>query len=419
MRRLHLKFFFTLLVTTSVLVVCWELIDSWLEGRDPDRLWTVERFSRLAPEIVPGPDASGAELRQELERIGLIVGADLAVLGPGGSLLASVGEPLPKPEAGVTGWFAGPETQPVVALRLDDQRTLVAAPSSPMPDERPELFAYLFFVPIILLATYLLARRMSRRIEKLKLGVDRLGGGDLEVRVPVEGADEISELAREFNRAADRIQQLVGAQQSMLALVSHELRSPLARLRMAIELLAERPDAEMQQQARRDIAELDELIEQLLLASRLQAAEAPERRDNVDLLALSAEEGARVGADVSGQPVQVEGNEVHLRRLLRNLFENARRHGKEGTIEAHVDMLAREPAGVRITISDRGPGVPEPDREKIFEPFYRVPDSPEKAKGGIGLGLALVRQIARHHGGEVRCLSREGGGTTFQVDLPS
>jgi signal transduction histidine kinase len=187
---------------------------------------------------------------------------------------------------------------------------------------------------------------------------------------------------------------------------------------MAIELLEERPDAELQHQARRDIAELDELIEQLLLASRLTAANAPDHRDNVDLLALSAEEGARVGADVSGRPVQVEGDAVYLRRMLRNLFENARRYARDGPVEARVDIPAEEPACARVTVSDRGPGVPAAERERIFEPFYRVPAPADKTKGGIGLGLALVRQIARHHGGQVRCLAREGGGTTFQVDLP-
>jgi signal transduction histidine kinase len=415
MRRLHLKFFLALMATVVVFIVCWEVIDRWLEARDPGRTWAVERFNTLARESLPGTAASGAELRQELERLSRIFEADLSLYGTDRSLLANVGRPLPQPKAGVTGWFEGPESQPVVALPLDGGRTLVAATSRPIPGERPELIAYMIFIPMILLATYLLARGMTHRIERLRVGVDSLGGGDLEARVPVSGNDEISDLARGFNRTADRIQQLVGAQRSMLTLVSHELRSPLARLRMAIELLAEQPDPDLLRQARRDIAELDELIEQLLLASRLQAAGAPARRDRVDLLALAAEEGARVGAEVSGDPVQVEGDPVYLRRLLRNLLENARRYGGEGSIEARVDVLR---SSVRVTISDHGPGVPEQERERIFEPFYRIQDSEERTRGGAGLGLALVRQIARHHGGDARCLTREGGGTTFQVDLP-
>lgn len=417
MRRLHVKLFFALMAAMTVYFVCWAVIELWLEPRDPDRLWALERFERLAREIVPAAAASEAELRQELERLRDVVGADLAVYGPAGTLLASAGDPLPRPEPGTRGWFAGSETQPVVALHLDDRRTLVAAPSPPIRSERPELLALAVFVPMVLLATYVLTRWMTRRIETLTQGVDRLGQGKLETRVPVRGSDEISVLAQGFNRAAARIQQLVGAQRSMLTMVSHELRSPLARLRVAVELQAERPDPEMQRQARRDIADLDELIEQLLLASRLQARGAPERRDPVDLLALSAEEGARVGADVSGQAVQIEGDAVYLRRLLRNLFENAQRYGSDGTIEATVSALPHAD-GVRITVSDRGPGVPDADREKIFEPFYRAAAAAEHARGGIGLGLALVRQITEHHGGEVRCLARAGGGTTFQVDLP-
>lgn len=291
MRRLHVKLFFALMVAMTVYVACWNVIEVWLEPRDPDQLWTLERFERLAPEILPDAASSEAELRQELERLRDIVGVDVAVYGHDGTLLAFAGDPLPTPEAGARGWFAGSETRPVVALRLDGGRTLVAAPAPPIPGERPELLALAVFVPMILLATYVLTRWMTRRIDDLTLGVDRLGQGDLDTRVPVRGADEISVLAQGFNRAAARIQQLVGAQRSMLAMVSHELRSPLARLRVAVELQAERPDPEMQRQARRDIAELDELIEQLLLASRLQAGGVPERRDSVDLLALAAEEG--------------------------------------------------------------------------------------------------------------------------------
>jgi signal transduction histidine kinase len=419
MGRLHLRIFLTLIATVVVFIVCWELIDSRLEALDPDRRWMIELFKRLAPEMVPGPAASEAELQQELDRLRRIFEADLSLYAADGSLLASAGGELPRPEAGVTGWFAGPETRPVIALPLDGRRTLVAAPSYEIPSVRPELIAYMIIIPMLLVAAYLLARWMTRRIERLRRGVDCLGGGDLDVRVPVKGADEISELARGFNRAADRIQQLVGAQRSMLTLVSHELRSPLARLRMAIELLAEQPDPDLQRQARLDIAELDELIEQLLLASRLQTAGAPEQQEKVDMLALTAEEGARVSADVSGRPVQMAGDTVHLRRMLRNLFENARRYGERKSIEASVNIVEGNPDRLRITVSDRGPGVPEADREKIFEPFYRSPGMTEKAQGGIGLGLALVRQIARHHGGEVSCLPREGGGTIFQVDLPA
>jgi signal transduction histidine kinase len=134
-------------------------------------------------------------------------------------------------------------------------------------------------------------RRLTRRWSALRLGVEGSGAGDLRARVPVEGRDEVAALATSFNRAADRIEALVGAQRTLLASASHELRSPLARIRVALELMgAERPD--LRDRVARDIAELDELIGELLLASRLQTVEELDRREDVDLLGLVAEEAA-------------------------------------------------------------------------------------------------------------------------------
>jgi signal transduction histidine kinase len=160
---------------------------------------------------------------------------------------------------------------------------------------------------------------------------------------------------------------------------------------------------------------LDALIGELLLASRLDALEHLERTEDVDLLALLAEEGARTGAEVSGESVCIQGDTRMLRRLMRNLLENAQRYAAGSSIEASVVSLT--PAGARLCVADRGPGVPEPERERIFEPFYRPTGLRERGDGGVGLGLALVRQIARHHGGDVRCVPRAGAGTCFEVDL--
>lgn len=231
----------------------------------------------------------------------------------------------------------------------------------------------------------------------------------------IEGRDEVATLACSFNRAADRIERLVNAQRSILASASHELRSPLARIRMALELLpgVERP--ELRLRLSRDIAELDELIDELLLASRLDTMDRLEHPEEVDLLALLAEEGLRTGAEVSGDPICIVGDPRMLRRLMRNLLENARRYAGGSPVEASISPLARD--GARLCIADRGPGVPEHECEQIFEPFYRLAGHQEHNNSGVGLGLALVRQIARHHGGDARCRPRDGGGTCFEVDL--
>ena len=266
----------------------------------------------------------------------------------------------------------------------------------------------------IALGAYPVVRRITRRLERLQRRVDELGAGDLRARVEMEGNDEVASLARSFNRAAERIERLVRAQRSVLASASHELRSPLARLRVAFELLESQARPELGAQVAQDIAELDELIGELLLASRLDSVPEIEHTEEVDLLALVAEEAARTEATVSGQPVRIQGDPRLLRRMVRNLLENGPRYAAGSAVEASVTPLGT--SGARLLVADRGPGVPDQERARIFEPFYR-PAALPSAGDGAGLGLALVRQIASHHQGEARCLAREGGGTTFEVTL--
>jgi signal transduction histidine kinase len=265
------------------------------------------------------------------------------------------------------------------------------------------------------LAALPVAKRLARRLERLRIGVDTLGRGDLGARVNVEGRDEIADLARSFNLAAERIERLVHAQKDALATASHELRSPLARMRVAIELVGADTRPDVRERIASDIDELDDLIGEILLTSRLDASPAVQRTDDVDLLALVAEEGARVAADVGGAATNVRGDIRLLRRLVRNLFENARRYGAGSAIEAEV---VPGPGGSSIVrVSDRGAGIPDAERERVFEAFYRRAGTSEGDGGGVGLGLALVRRIAESHGGTARALAREGGGTTMEVVL--
>jgi signal transduction histidine kinase len=261
-------------------------------------------------------------------------------------------------------------------------------------------------------------RRLTRRLEALQRGVEAFGAGALDHRVAVEGRDEVASLAAAFNRTAGRIEALVRSHRSLLANASHELRSPLARLKMALAMLDDAPagrrDA-LRREIAADIAELDALVEEVLLSSRLDAAPALDRREHVDLLALATEEGARVQAAVDGEPVAADGDERLLRRALRNLLENARRYGG-GDVSVRVGPGPS--ATVEVRVCDRGPGVPEALRERIFEPFFRLPGHAER-EGGVGLGLALVRQIAERHGGTVRCEPRDGGGSCFVLALPA
>jgi signal transduction histidine kinase len=374
--------------------------------------------SLLAGELLPAAARPASELRAALEHLGRRVDSDLAVHAADGKLLVSVGKPLPAPDprwAG-RGWrhWRGHRA---ITLRLPDERWLVMRHGVDPPPGRflGGLGVVALLAAAIALGAYPLVRRMTRRLERLETQVEDFGKGELGARVEVEGADEVAKLARSFNRAAERIEALVKAQRSTLASASHELRSPLARMRVAVELLAEEGRPELRERVSRDIAELDDLIGELLLASRLDTKERPLDREEVDLLALVAEEGARSGANVTGTPMCIQADRRMLRRMLRNLLENARRYGGESPID--VSVVERQDASLCIAVEDRGPGVPESERERIFEPFYRPPGARESAEGGVGLGLALVRQIAERHGGSARCLAREGGGTRFEVEL--
>ena len=269
--------------------------------------------------------------------------------------------------------------------------------------------------------SYPVVRRLTRRLEALQRGVETFGAGKLDHRVSEEGQDEVAAVATSFNRAAGRVEALVRANRSLLANASHELRSPLARMKMAIAMYDGVPDAQRERlkaEIERDIRELDALVEEVLLASRLDA-QSNIAHDRVDLLDLAADEAGRIGASAeldaaAGGTASLRGDERLLRRALRNLLENARRYGGGEVLLRMVPMAA---GAWRIEVCDRGPGVPESERERIFEPFYRLPGHSETA-GGVGLGLSLVKQIAARHDGRAGCELRPGGGSCFFLELP-
>ena len=327
----------------------------------------------------------------------------------------------------------------------------------------------------VMVGVFPIARRLTQRLEALQRGVQRWGEGRLGERVPVAGADEVADLARHFNAAAGRIEELMQnqaalmqSQKSLLANASHELRSPLARIRMAVELMPPRSaaapaalppegalaalgrpgggsqmpprsaaapgaaalgsegrdaQAEARAEIQRNITELDQLIDEILLASRLEAPQSElGTMEVLDLVGLVAEEAARVDAELTLDPglpqVQVRGVSKLLRRAVRNLLENAARHGRRAGQPLAVGVALSVQGGQAVLqVDDRGPGVPVDLRERIFEPFYRLPGASER-EGGVGLGLALVRSIAQRHGGSVVCGEHPGGGARFSLRLP-
>ena len=275
----------------------------------------------------------------------------------------------------------------------------------------------------VALAIYPIVRRLTHRLETLQRSVERWGNGDLSARMPTGGRDEVGFLATGFNKAAEQIEILVKtrealltSQKSLLANASHELRSPLTRIRMGLELMGNTAGSSAKTEISRNIGELDQLIDEILLASRLDAKEADLGTvEPVDLVGLAAEECARTQAtlDVEVSSVLVPGVAKLLRRVVRNLLENARRYGA-----GEVTLLIRSADGfATVEVCDRGPGVPQALQQRIFEPFYRLPGASER-EGGVGLGLALVKSITQRHGGTVNCRNRPDGGACFEVRLP-
>jgi signal transduction histidine kinase len=312
-----------------------------------------------------------------------------------------------------------------------DGQTLVMLLPRPMrpPGGGPPFFGFGFGWMLglvglaVALGSYPIIRRLTLRLEALQSGVERWGRGDLSYRVNADGKDEVAFLAGRFNQAAQRVETLMNSHKSLLANASHELRSPLARIRMSLELMNLEATSPQRIEIARSIFELDQLIDEILLASRLDAKQADaEPFESLDLTGLAAEECARANAELgisaTGQSLLVCGSARLLRRLMRNLLENAKRYGQgDVTLELTQKQVGSQAVTV-IAVHDRGPGVPAAQRERIFEPFFRLPGASER-EGGVGLGLALVKSISERHGGTVRCEARPGGGATFIVELPT
>ncbi|MCB1823398.1 MAG: HAMP domain-containing protein [Candidatus Competibacteraceae bacterium] len=277
----------------------------------------------------------------------------------------------------------------------------------------------------------LLAWYLSKPIRHLRRAFDAVAAGRLETRVgPRMGRrrDEIADLGRDFDRMAQQLQILLGSQRRLLHDVSHELRSPLARLQAAIGLARQQPekrDASLDR-IERESGRLDELVGELLTLSRLEAGisgTADEEVDLVDLVAGIADD-ARFEAEATGRRVSFAGTgEVIvkiraelLHRAFENVIRNAVKFTREGTaVEVRIERRAA-PDGLVVMVSDRGPGIPESDLQAVFEPFFRGGGSVKTA--GFGLGLAIARRAIEAHGGRIRALNRPDGGLRVEIVLP-
>jgi two-component system, OmpR family, sensor histidine kinase CpxA len=284
---------------------------------------------------------------------------------------------------------------------------------------------------------YFLAWYMTKPVTRLRAATQRLAAGDLTARAGNpngKGRDEIAGLVRDFDTMAGRLETLVKAQSRLLNDISHELRSPLARLNVALGLARQRSGPEsatMLERIELEAGRLNELIGRLLTLARMEDGEqrVPPHEVLLDEVALGVAEDAEfeaqarhchVRSEIPGGSWAVRGDASLLHSAIENVVRNAIRYTHEGTtVEIHLDKResgGREEAVVRVI--DCGDGVPADALEKLFQPFYRLDDARGRQTGGVGLGLAITERAVRFHGGHVSAMNRAGGGLVVEIHLP-
>jgi two-component system osmolarity sensor histidine kinase EnvZ len=271
---------------------------------------------------------------------------------------------------------------------------------------------------LTLLASLLEVRRVVGPLARMSVAVQEVGRGHTPPALSEQGPKEIATLARAFNRMSTDIQELSENRTVIVAGISHDLRTPLTRLGLAVEMLSEDSEPELIAGIRRDLAAMKSLIEQFLQFSRDLGDERPVELDLGQVLEALVADMRRDGTEVhlnSCDPCPYLADPVALDRLLVNLLENAAHYGSGADV--NVDLRCDE-QGVSIEICDRGPGIPPDQVEAVFRPFHRLEAARSNRTGGSGLGLAIARQLANRHGWTIELLPREGGGTMAKVGLP-
>jgi two-component system sensor histidine kinase CpxA len=287
------------------------------------------------------------------------------------------------------------------------------------------------------LVCYLLAWYLTKPIVRLRTVARRLAAGDLTARTgapKTTRSDEVAGLMRDFDAMAERLETLLKAQSRLLNDISHELRSPLARLNVALGLARQRAgtdSADMLDRIELEASRLNELIGRILTLARLEDGEqlVPQTPVPLDELVSSVTEDAEfeaqarhchVHTSIADGDWKVRGNASLLHSAVENVVRNAIRYTQEGT-SVEVSLTSEMSAGAQeavLRVSDAGPGVPSDSLGKLFEPFYRLDDARGRQTGGVGLGLAITERAVRFHGGRVAAYNRDGSGLMVEIRLP-
>lgn len=308
-------------------------------------------------------------------------------------------------------WVDIPMSEITVRMGFDRQR--VAA-------NPPIVLALVFSGGLLLtiFTSYLLAHRVVDPLSRMYSAVRQMGHGQNPAALAEDGPTELANLARAFNRMSSELQELMENRTVIVAGIAHDLRTPLTRLGLAVEMLNQDSDPELVDGIRRDLAAMERLIGQFLQFSKGLDDERPEALDLWQILEGLAADLRREGSmvELSGSSsCPYNADPVALHRVLGNLMENAVYHG--GGAPIAVDLQCNEQK-VSIEICDRGPGIPADQLEAVFRPFHRLESARSNKTGGSGLGLAIARQLTNKHGWRIRLLRRQGGGTVARLELP-
>lgn len=282
------------------------------------------------------------------------------------------------------------------------------------------LVLFLLVVLAIVVSAHLMLRHLLRPLRELNDAVTRLGAGELDVQVRRTTVDEFGRLTDAFNEMVSRVREMINARDQLLIGVSHELRSPLTRMKVALELM---PNDEQRARLTADVAEMERMVAELLELERLRAGAGirVERQDLVPIVrgaAASFEDrppGVRVITPPGEIVVDVDGAKIHT--VLRNLLENAVKYSRPDSRAIEVSVSS-DSSAVVVRVADDGVGIPEGDVDRIFDPFFRADPSRSKTTGGYGLGLSICKRVMEAHGGSIAVERPAGRGTSFVLTFP-
>jgi signal transduction histidine kinase len=306
-------------------------------------------------------------------------------------------------------------------MARDDKATLLFN----VPNVRDQGKGFKGWYPLIILLLLLLllyhaTRRLFKPLDDIKEGVQKFGAGYMDHRINIKRKDELGELADNFNSMASDIQQMLDAKRQLLLAISHELRSPLTRARVAVELLDE---DDKKAAIVQDINEMESLIEELMETERLSSRHTTLNKTQCDIVELVNEiiasnfSDAGITTQLPVSSVTLDVDAARIKLLLKNLVDNAVRHTPETSLAPEIQLRA-DKHNALITVSDHGNGIEAMHLPHLTEPFYRVDPSRQRETGGYGLGLYLCRMIAEAHGGKLQINSKAGKGTQVTVKLP-